>query len=249
MEMNNVLWHIISQTDVISRSILFLLLSMSVVCWAVTFYKLIILRTKMRQLAQAQFLLNNVVSLEDFLAQAARLHDSFVADLIAHYLTDFKKVLKFYENSKEPIKDTDWYMLQGDINQLLDNAIHKEEAILPLLSTSAQAAPLIGLFGTVWGLINSFLALAQQRTADISAVAPGIAEALITTLGGLVVAIPALIMFNYLLGQVRMLEQRLVVLSDTCLWIMRSASAQKSIFDVHNSPIFVATIPAKRETL
>ena len=62
-------------------------------------------------------------------------------------------------------------------------------------------------FGTVWGLIHAFMGIAQQKSADISAVAPGIAEALITTLGGLIIAIPALVMFNYLTSEVRKLKR------------------------------------------
>jgi biopolymer transport protein TolQ len=96
---------------------------------------------------------------------------------------------------------------------------------LPLLSTAAAASPLLGLFGTVWGLIHAFMAIAEHHSADIAAVAPGIAEALIATLGGLVVAIPALAMYVYLHGRVKLLEQEVVELSDTCLWVMRGVLA------------------------
>ena len=92
--------------------------------------------------------------------------------------------------------------------------MHQEELFLPVLSTSAVVSPLLGLFGTVWGLVHAFMGIAQQRSADIAAVAPGIAEALITTLGGLIVAIPALIMFNYVQTRQRMFEFQLVSLAD-----------------------------------
>jgi len=81
-----------------------------------------------------------------------------------------------------------------------------EESYLWILSTSAAAATLLGLFGTVWGLIHAFLRISQKQSADIVTVAPGIAEALMTTLVGLIVAIPALILFNYLSVQVRRME-------------------------------------------
>ena len=85
------------------------------------------------------------------------------------------------------------------MNQRVEEALSQEEALIPVLATCSQAAPLIGLFGTVWGLIHAFMAIAQQRSADIAAVAPGIAEALITTMGGLVVAIPSLVLYAYLI--------------------------------------------------
>ena len=80
----------------------------------------------------------------------------------------------------------------------VDAIVVHEESYLPFLSTSAAVAPLLGLFGTVWGLIHAFMRISEKQVADITTVAPGIAEALVTTLAGLFVAIPALIMFNYL---------------------------------------------------
>ena len=74
-----------------------------------------------------------------------------------------------------------------------------DEAYVPILSSCAAVAPLLGLFGTVWGLIHAFLQISQTQVADLATVAPGISEALITTLAGLMVAIPALIMYNYLI--------------------------------------------------
>ena len=73
------------------------------------------------------------------------------------------------------------------------------------------------------------MGIAEQRSADISAVAPGIAEALVTTMGGLVVAIPALVMFNYLQGLIRTLESSVVELADTSLWIMKGALTSQEI--------------------
>jgi biopolymer transport protein TolQ len=67
---------------------------------------------------------------------------------------------------------------------------------LPLLATTGSAAPFIGLFGTVWGIMNSFSAIAQSQDTSLSVVAPGIAEALFATAIGLVAAIPAVISYN-----------------------------------------------------
>jgi biopolymer transport protein TolQ len=234
------LWHIISTTDFITKVVLLVLLGMSVLCWSYALYKYLTLKTKMGHIRQAQTLLTNVKNLEDFLARTASIHNTFAGEVIAHFLTDFKTMLKLYESNRVPLEDKDWYLLQSNINQRLDDALAQEESLLPLLSTSAQAAPLIGLFGTVWGLIHAFMGIAQQKSADIAAVAPGIAEALITTLGGLVVAIPALVMFNYIQGRMRVLEHSLAALTDKCMWIMRSVTAY------HDSPAAHATSPFVR---
>ena len=79
------------------------------------------------------------------------------------------------------------------------NYLQKEKSFIIFLATAASAAPLVGLFGTVWGIIHAFSGISSSGITDISAIAPGIAEALITTLLGLIVAIPSLIFHNILL--------------------------------------------------
>jgi biopolymer transport protein TolQ len=77
---------------------------------------------------------------------------------------------------------------------------------LPFLATTGSISPYIGLFGTVWGIMNSFIALGGQQQATLSMVAPGIAEALIATAMGLFAAIPAVIAYNRFSHQVEKLE-------------------------------------------
>lgn len=95
-------------------------------------------------------------------------------------------------------------------HQAITKAIMHIERGLPLLGISAAVSPLIGLFGTVWGLIHSFISMSHERSADLLVVAPGIAEALITTLAGLIVAIPATIFFHYFSNEIRKIENTAV---------------------------------------
>lgn len=234
--MNVGLWQIISSTDLMSKVVLLVLLGMSILCWALGFYKKMIISTKIKALKQAQGLLQNTKSMDDFLARVSVIQTNFAGELIGLFLADFKKLLKIYESGDNVIADKDWYLLQGSINQRVDEALADEEFLIPVLSANAQAAPLIGLFGTVWGLIHAFMGIAQQRTADIAAVAPGIAEALITTMGGLVVAIPALVLFNYAQAQMKKFEHEVFQLAETCLWTMRSVLAVEML----HRPGFIA---------
>jgi biopolymer transport protein TolQ len=91
---------------------------------------------------------------------------------------------------------------QSRIDRSMDVAIAKEaEGLnkgLSFLATVASSAPFIGLFGTVWGIMNSFIEIAQQQNTNLAVVAPGIAEALFATGLGLLAAIPALIFYNKL---------------------------------------------------
>jgi biopolymer transport protein TolQ len=86
------------------------------------------------------------------------------------------------------------------------NEISGMERHLIFLSTTASAAPFLGLLGTVWGIMSSFLSMGAQGSASIEVVGPGIAEALVTTIAGLASAIPALIGYNLLVRQVHRKE-------------------------------------------
>src|SRR3546814_7142433 len=87
--------------------------------------------------------------------------------------------------------------------------LRKVEPGLPFLATVGSAAPFIGLFGTVWGIMSSFTAIAQSQDTSLAVVAPGIAEALFATGLGLVAAIPAVIAYNKLTTDLGRLAQRL----------------------------------------
>ncbi len=80
------------------------------------------------------------------------------------------------------------------------------ERSLGFLATTASATPFIGLFGTVWGIMNAFRGIGISGTASLAAYAPGIAEALVATAAGLAAAIPAVIAYNHFLGRMRRLE-------------------------------------------
>jgi biopolymer transport protein TolQ len=81
--------------------------------------------------------------------------------------------------------------------------VSRLERYLPFLATTASAAPFIGLFGTVWGIMSAFHGIGQQGSASLAVVAPGISEALIATATGLAAAIPAVMAYNYFVNRVK----------------------------------------------
>jgi biopolymer transport protein TolQ len=87
--------------------------------------------------------------------------------------------------------------------------VRKLEKWMPWLATTGSVSPFIGLFGTVWGVMDAFAGLGDAGSASLRAVAPGIAEALITTAAGLFAAIPAVIAYNYYLGGIRGIAARM----------------------------------------
>mgnify|MGYP001302722898 CR=1 FL=1 len=94
-----------------------------------------------------------------------------------------------------------------NIERAMRKAVNEEAALmesyLPFLATTGSATPFIGLFGTVWGIMNAFSGIATTGSASLATVAPGIAEALIATAAGLAAAIPSVMAYNYFLNRVR----------------------------------------------
>lgn len=217
MIMGNALWQLVKQSDVVSWIVLFILLGLSIICWTIFFFKLLVIRIKKQHIKRAIKQLQQTKTHDDVRALAMQMQNTLPGYFMAKYI-NFAYVLREQAVSSSDAKE----MLQQYSEQLLDNILVDEEAYISLLSTSAAVSPLLGLFGTVWGLIHAFVGISERQTADIVAVAPGIAQALTTTLAGLIVAIPAFVMFNYIQGQIRDFEQRVYTLADILSLRMQS---------------------------
>jgi biopolymer transport protein TolQ len=102
-----------------------------------------------------------------------------------------------------------------DLVRLFDSVASREvlqlEKSLVFLATTGSVSPFFGLFGTVWGVMSAFLAIGVTGSADLSVVAPGIAEALITTIAGLGAAIPAVMAYNYFVNKLKRLSTELEI--------------------------------------
>jgi biopolymer transport protein TolQ len=100
--------------------------------------------------------------------------------------------------------NSDWLSsLERRLRGTIREEVNTQERYLGVLATTANVAPFIGLFGTVWGIITAFQEIAAVGSASIAAVAPGVAEALVATAAGLFAAIPAVVAYNYFINQVR----------------------------------------------
>jgi biopolymer transport protein TolQ len=98
------------------------------------------------------------------------------------------------------------------------------EGKLPALASIASTAPYVGLFGTVWGIMTSFIGLAQVQQATLATVAPGIAEALIATAIGLFAAIPAVLAYNHFMANSDVLNNRYTMFADEFMGILHRES-------------------------
>ena len=111
--------------------------------------------------------------------------------------------------------------LERALSRARTMAITEMENKVPFLATTASAAPFIGLFGTVWGIMNSFRNIGAKGAANLATVAPGIAEALVATAIGLVAAIPAVMGYNYLSRRIRVISAEMETFASDFLNIIR----------------------------
>ena len=110
--------------------------------------------------------------------------------------------------------------IQRTLRFVADAEITRLERMLVFLATVASAAPFVGLFGTVWGIMDSFRQIGLMGTASLAVVAPGISEALIATATGLAAAIPAVVAYNYFNNAIKVLATEMDAFSSEFLNIV-----------------------------
>jgi len=179
--------------SIVVKSVIVILILASIVSWMIIFERWIYIKKVSHEFFDFEMRFWSDSGLETLLYTSQEgEHEPIGAEYIFQvgYL-DYKRLIA------EKI-DSDTIMLSVQRN--MQAALTKEQSLLekhlPFLATVASVSPYIGLFGTVWGIMNSFRGLAGSSQATLSAVAPGISEALIATAIGLFAAIPALIAYN-----------------------------------------------------
>jgi biopolymer transport protein TolQ len=208
---SNIIWSLVAQSDFVTKIVMAILFFMSVICWAVALYKLILLRIKKHQCDMVLSEMKAATNLSQVLA-IAQDHKKTLPGYVLVQLLAYGKQAKEHQT-------TELFQLQAD--GVLDDVMYHEEAYTPILAVSASISTLLGLFGTVWGLIHAFVRISEKQSADIVAVAPGISEALITTIAGLFVAIPALIFSQYIMVRMKDIEYALMMMTDKVTTLVR----------------------------
>src|SRR5260221_4169938 len=214
----NSLWQLVYQSDTVSKCVLLILLGMSIACWAVFLAKLALLRIKEQKFKNINKKAQAAKTVTTLVEIASSTRNTAPSYFISRNLNFLKEMVS---DVNQKINPYEWELLERNIDNNIEAMLTHNEEYITVLSSSAAVAPLLGLFGTVWGLIHAFIRISETQVADIATIAPGIAEALITTLAGLLVAIPALVMLNYLHAKTRALEQQLITLADRTIFIFQ----------------------------
>ncbi|XSG83338.1 MAG: MotA/TolQ/ExbB proton channel family protein [Methyloligella sp. ZOD6] len=178
---------LVMAADPVVKGVMILLVLASVACWAIIFEKLIrisVLNRSIKRLARAAHHVDDEVP-------PAHTQHGIVGDVLGAAEAEREAATFGHESLSE---------FRGRLERAMKAALRvdlqKLESGLPFLATTGSAAPFIGLFGTVWGIVNSFTAIANAKDTSLAVVAPGIAEALIATALGLAAAIPAVVAYN-----------------------------------------------------
>jgi len=191
--------NLVQETGLVAKLVLLILLAFSVFSWTIIVSKWGLFRRSRTQSSRFVRAFRKTARLNEIAAVSDQFRPS--------------PLIAVFEGAVDEIKKSGGAPKLTSIQRATQIAASEEltrlEARLPWLATTGAITPFIGLFGTVWGIIDAFHGLGTAGAATLRAVAPGISEALITTAAGLVAAIPAVIAYNIFSAQIREFGSRM----------------------------------------
>lgn len=192
-----------------AKSILIILFLLSIYSWAIMIIKAISLSRVKRECSHFLRLFSHHERLADFVKLNLKFKHSPLPELLAKGVKEFESLtMILQQGSLRRIEDIS--PLLENVTQAMERQeteeISKLEKYIPVLATVSGVSPFLGLLGTVWGITKSFFDIRTLGSTSIGVIAPGMSDALITTIVGLLVAIPALIGYNYFANRVKNLS-------------------------------------------
>ena len=195
---------LIQQTGWVARVVLGMLLFFSLFSWALIFQKLAMFSRIGRQTSLFLRIFRANRTLPD-----PRQMGGGGSPLESVYSAGFREIESQVRTGNPHGKISSLNAVTVSMQLAAGEEVRKVESYMPWLATTGSVTPFIGLFGTVWGVMDAFTGLGTAGAASLRAVAPGIAEALITTAAGLFTAVPAVIAYNHFLHDIRDLSARM----------------------------------------
>ena len=182
-------WTLFTRADFIVKSVIIILILASVYSWALIFEKYKVFKKINKSTEEFE---------QDFINSKSikTLYEKTNLDTEDPMTIVFKSGARYLVENKSQSQNVLNEKLRSVMDVAIDKEVEKYENKLTFLATVGSVAPFIGLFGTVWGIMNSFQSIAISRNTSLAIVAPGIAEALFATALGLLAAIPAVIAYN-----------------------------------------------------
>jgi biopolymer transport protein TolQ len=204
------LWGMFWTAAPVVKIVIIGLLASSVWCWAIILNKILLFGRTRRAMDRFEQVFWSGQSLEELYTTLSARSTTALSSLFVAAMREWKRSFQSGGAS--------FMGLHARLEKVLDVSIAREverlESNLLFLATVASAGPFVGLFGTVWGIMTSFRSIAVSKNTSLAVVAPGIAEALFATAIGLLAAVPALIAYNKLQGDVARFQARLESFAD-----------------------------------
>jgi len=206
-------WTLFTRADFIVKSVILLLIAASIYSWALIFEKYKVFKKIFKSSEEFE---------EEFLNSKSvkTLFEKTSSDNEDPMTAVFRSGANYLINNKSQSPNVLTEKVKRVMDVAIDKEVEKYENKLTFLATVGSVAPFIGLFGTVWGIMNSFQSIAISRNTSLAIVAPGIAEALFATALGLLAAIPAVVAYNKFTSSSRKITQKLENFTQTFLSII-----------------------------
>jgi biopolymer transport protein TolQ len=206
-------WTLFTRADFIVKSVILLLIAASIYSWALIFEKYKVFKKIFKSSEEFE---------EEFLNSKSvkTLFEKTSSDSEDPMTAVFRSGANYLINNKSQSPNVLTEKVKRVMDVAIDKEVEKYENKLTFLATVGSVAPFIGLFGTVWGIMNSFQSIAISRNTSLAIVAPGIAEALFATALGLLAAIPAVVAYNKFTSSSRKITQKLENFTQTFLSII-----------------------------
>jgi biopolymer transport protein TolQ len=199
-----------SETGLVGKGIVIILMGFSVVSWAMILLKYQFLRKAEKESHTFLREFRRTKNIDALFKQAETRKFSPLATLFIEGYREAESILKTLPEGRATEEERP--LISQEIERLLKITTQDEivymERYLAFLGTTGTVGPLLGLFGTVWGIMDAFYGIGLKGAGDIGSLAPGLAAALINTISGLFVAIPAVIAYNYFADKIRDLAIR-----------------------------------------
>lgn len=210
---SNSVFDMVLHSGPVAKAVLLILLIFSITSWAIIFQKMRSFRKAKKESEKFIKIFRKRGSLNNAYTSSKLLSNSHLAKIFVSGYLDIASLQKYHQKeSKLSFLDVD-QPLRFEYHQALKRALDKTtsqeisrfEKSLSFLATTGSTTPFIGLFGTVWGIMDAFRAIGLKGSTSIGGVAPGISEALIATAAGLAAAIPAVIGYNHFSHKIKFL--------------------------------------------
>lgn len=197
------IFELVLEASLLVKFVMLVLLGFSVACWAMIFQRRQALNIAKQQLKAFEDKFWSGADLSKLYNEVSAKNEiQGIESLFVAGFKEFARLRKSHIDNPQTIVDATHRAMRVALSREVDSL----EAHLPFMATVGSISPYIGLFGTVWGIMNSFIGLGSVQQATLAMVAPGIAEALIATAMGLFAAIPAVMAFNRFSHKVEKLE-------------------------------------------